>query len=366
MSKNKLPFFRLNIYFALMGCFFVALEISAGQHSPIDDQTASPTRNLYVSTVGSDSNPGTSSAPFLSIEAASRVALPNTTIHVAPGIYKGNIITEASGTAPNHIIYVSDQKQKAKIIGTGSEIAWINHGDYVELNGFDISTSGRIGFYSTGSYGLIHHCLVHDILLSGGSTDNGGAAIDFVGKNWIVSYNTIRNIDVARHSGSANVQGIYIAGANALVYGNRISGVAAYGIHQWHGATKSLIMNNTIFNSFGGILIGSGDSGALPDGSKSNFVISNIASNNLGYGIREYGVTSENTYIDNVVFNNQINIEIDRPGDVATGTIVADPMFVKYLPDGMGDYHLKHGSPATGRGDLISSRDTTAARWMKP
>jgi len=339
----------------LVGSLCLNQAISADQAVAIKNLTTSTTNNLYVSTIGSDSNSGTQFSPFLTIDAASRAAGPNTKIHVAAGIYKGNIVTEASGSATEHIIYVSDERQKAKIVGSGSEIAWINHGDYVEVDGFDISTSGRIGFYSTGSYGSIHHCLIHDILLGGGSTGDGGAAIDFIGNNWNVSYNIIRNIDAARHSGNATVHGIYIAGANAFVYGNRISGVAAYGIHQWHGATASIILNNTIFNSFGGILIGSGDRGALPDGSRYNFVINNIAADNLGYGIREYGITSQNTYIDNLVFNNQINIAIDHPGDVATGTIVADPMFKKYLPNGTGDYHLKNGSPAKGRGYLANS-----------
>jgi hypothetical protein len=340
----------------LTGSFCLYQEISADQLMTIKDLTNASANNLYVSTIGSDSNSGTQISPFLTIEAASRAARPNTTIHVAAGVYRGNIVTETSGSPKEHIIYVSDERQKAKIIGSGSEIAWNNRGDFVEIDGFDISTSGRIGFYSTGSYGSIRHCLIHDILLSGGPTGDGGAAIDFTGRNWNVSYNIIRDIDAAKHSGSATVHGIYIAGANAFVYGNRISGVAAYGIQQWHGATASIILNNTIFNSFGGILIGAGDRGALPDGSQYNYVINNIATNNAGYGIREYGITSQNTYIDNLVFNNPINVAIDRPGDVATGTIVADPMFEKYLPNGMGDYRLRRGSPAKGRGYLINAQ----------
>jgi len=333
--------------------------------TPTPTPATTTTYSLYVATSGSDSNSGTQSAPFLTIEAASRAAKPSTTIHVAAGTYSGNISTGATGTTSAHIIYISDVAQGAKIVGTGTGIAWINSGNYIEVSGFDISTSGSLGFYSTGSYGSIHNCLVHDIMLSGGKNGNGGAAIDFIGSNWTVYDNIIRNIDIARVSGDSSVQGIYIAGANALVHNNLISGVAAYGIQQWHGATTSIIVNNTVFNSFGGILIGAGDGGALANGSQNNYVANNISVNNVGYGIREYGVTSKNTYVDNLVFNNQTNTAIGNTGDVISGTIIANPLFVSYLANGTGNYRLQPGSPAIGSGTPINApiTDLVDAGW---
>jgi len=319
------------------------------------------TYNLYVATTGSDSNAGTQSAPFLTIAAASRVAKPSTTIHVAAGTYTGSFTTGATGTVTAPIIYVSDVTQSAKIVGTGSGIAWTNSGNYIQVNGFDISTSGSIGFYSTGSYGSIYNCVVHDIMLSGGASGDGGAAIDFIGSHWTVYDNVIRNVDVARVTGDSSVQGIYIAGANALVYNNLISGVAAYGIQEWHGATTATIVNNTVFNSFGGILIGAGDSGALVNGSQNNYVANNISVNNLGYGIREYGLTSDNTYTDNLVYNNPANTAMTKAGDVVTGTIIANPMFVEYLADGVGNYQLQAGSPAINSGTLVNAPSTNLA-----
>src|SRR5438067_663298 len=48
-------------------------------------QTVGGGNALYVSPSGSNSNPGTQTAPFATIEKADSVATPGTTIHVAPG-----------------------------------------------------------------------------------------------------------------------------------------------------------------------------------------------------------------------------------------------------------------------------------------
>jgi hypothetical protein len=49
--------------------------------------------HLYVATTGSDSNPGTQSAPFKTILRASQAAKPDTIVHVAPGTYPGGFQT---------------------------------------------------------------------------------------------------------------------------------------------------------------------------------------------------------------------------------------------------------------------------------
>ena len=87
----------------------------------------------------------------------------------------------------------------------------------MEVVGFDISTTGRIGYYGVGSYGTISNCLVHDVTSSDDFSGNGGAGIDILGNNWTIYDNIIRNIDAAAITGHAITHGIYIAGANALV-----------------------------------------------------------------------------------------------------------------------------------------------------
>src|SRR5438034_941313 len=67
---------------------------------PIYTPVASGGHALYVSTQGSDNNPGTQTAPFATIEKADSVATPGTTVHVLPGTYTWNgVYTTHSGAA---------------------------------------------------------------------------------------------------------------------------------------------------------------------------------------------------------------------------------------------------------------------------
>lgn len=314
----------------------------------------SPSPHLYVAPNGADSNPGTRASPFLTIARADAAAAPGYTIHVAPGTYpvtaptlhSAGILTTRSGTAAARIKFVSDIKWAAKILVSGTGIAWHSKGNYVDIDGFDISGSGRHGILADGANLRITNNLVHDLTVSSGCTGSGGAAIDTNGGpgNVLIVGNVIRNIGYAMIGKCNTVQGIYIANPNNTVVNNIVSGVAAAGIQQWHGATASTIVNNTVFRCKVGILIGGGDAGTLPEGSQNNLVSNNIVYDNITYGIVEGGkVGANNRYIDNLVHSSGTAVRVD--GQVS-GTILADPQFRNYQANGMGDYRLKHGSPA--------------------
>lgn len=327
-------------------------------------------KDLYVATTGSDENPGTEDSPFLTISRADSAAGPGSTIHVAPGTYKVNapaahdagIKTTRSGTTSARIRYVSTEKGAAKIVFSGTGIAWNSKGSYVDIDGFDISGSGRIGILAEGSRLVIRNNFVHDLMVSGGCNGSGGAAIDAYepGRDVLIEANVVRNIGYRWIEGGTcnTVQGIYIANANSTVKNNIVSGVAAVGIQQWHGATASTIVNNTVFHNKVGILIGQGDAGASARGSENNKVANNIVFDNTKYGIVEQGkVGGNNRYINNLVHSSGTNISV--AGKVS-GTISADPQFLNYQANGNGDYRLHRTSPAARKG---ASKNTLAA-WL--
>lgn len=313
-----------------------------------------PSKHLYVAPDGDDGNSGSKSAPFSTIARADAAAAPGFTIHVAPGTYEvsapgahsAGITTERSGTATERIRFVSDVKWGAKIVVSGTGTAWRSKGNYVDIEGFDISGTGRHGILADGANLTITNNFVHDLTVSGGCTGAGGAAIDTNGGpgNVLIKGNVVRNIGLAMLGNCRTVQGIYIANPHNVVVNNVVSGVAAVGIQQWHGATDSTIVNNTVFRCKIGILIGGGDSGTLPNGSQNNYVANNIVYDNITYGIVEGGkVGANNRYVDNLVHASGTAIRVK--GEVS-GTIAADPQFVNYQPDGSGDYRLKRTSPA--------------------
>lgn len=325
-------------------------------------------KDLYVAPDGSDSNPGTQEAPFLTISRADAAARPGYTIHVAPGIYQvsapaaqdAGVKTTQSGTPTARIRYASTVKRGAKIVFSGTGIAWNSKGSYVDIDGFDISGSGRIGILAEGSNLVIRNNFIHDLMISGGCNGNGGAAIDTYGPggNVHIDANVVRNIGYRWIEGGTcnTVQGIYISNANNKVTNNIVSGVAAAGIQQWHGATASTILNNTVFHNKIGILIGQGDAGVSARGSENNKVANNIVYDNTRYGIVEQGkVGHNNHYINNLVYSSGTNVLV--AGRVS-GTISADPMFINYQANGMGDYRLHGTSPAIRKG---AGKSTLAA-----
>ncbi|MGI4717260.1 MAG: choice-of-anchor Q domain-containing protein [Janthinobacterium lividum] len=313
--------------------------------------------HIYVSPTGSDSNPGTQAKPVKTITRADALAGPGSTIHVAAGTYKVSapslgsvgIRTSKSGTATARIKFVSDVKWGAKIVVSGTGITWDSKGSYVDIDGFDISGTGRHGILAAGRNLTITNNFIHDLTISGGCNGSGGAAIDTYGPvgNVVIDRNIVRNIGYKMIGKCNTVQGIYIANANNLVTNNIVSGVAAVGIQQWHGATSSTIVNNTTFKNKMGILLGQGDSGTTT-GSANNYVANNIVYDNTTYGIIEGGkMGGNNKYVNNLVTKSGTNVKVK--GSVS-GTISSDPLFVSYSATGTGNYKLSKSSPAIDRG----------------
>lgn len=329
--------------------------------------------DLYVATTGSDSNPGTKTRPVKSIARADVLAKPGTVIHVAAGTYKVSapslgsvgIRTSKSGTATARIKFVSDVKWGAKIIVSGTGITWDSRGSYVDIEGFDISGTGRHGILASGRNLSMRHNFVHDLTISGGCNGSGGAAIDTYGPvgNVVIDRNIVRNIGY-RFIGKCNtVQGIYIANANNVVTNNIVSGVAAVGIQQWHGATSSTIVNNTTFKNKMGILLGQGDSGTTT-GSANNYVANNIVYDNTTYGIVEGGkMGGNNRYVNNLVARSGTSMRVK--GSV-TGTISSEPLFVSYNATGTGNYKLSRSSPAIDRGTASKAPTVDFAGVARP
>ena len=167
--------------------------------------------HLYVGPQGADTNPGTEAAPFRTIERASQAALPDTTVHVAPGTYAGGFKTVANGTPKKRVYYLSTMRWGAKIVppqNSSNPTAWDNRGNYVDIVGFDVDGTvyqGGVkwlnGIYSGGSYDSIRGNHVHHIgaTVTCTSTDGAGITVDsyYHGIKSEVIGNTIHDIGPA-------------------------------------------------------------------------------------------------------------------------------------------------------------------------
>ncbi len=320
--------------------------------------------HLYVSPNGADSGDGSEQSPFRTIGRAAKAARPSTVIHVAEGTYRENVRTNTHGKENARIRYVSDTKWGARLIGSGTDAAWRNMGNFTDIIGFDISGSGRLGIDNWGSYTLVGNNHIHNLSISGGCNGSGGAGVvnaNYKGSDGDIIGNVIHDIGVP---GKCNgVQGIYSSNRRGKIMNNVVYRASSYGIHLWHAATEVLIANNTVFANGsskmgGGILVGAGD---RPGGVVVNHtrVINNIVYKNPAAGIKQYCysgqncIGSSNTTANNLVFGNGRAV-LMRKGR-ATGTVAADPEFVAYSPDGSGNYRLKSNSPAVNQGTAAAA-----------
>jgi hypothetical protein len=307
------------------------------------------TANYYVSPSGNDANGGSITHPFATIQKAADIAQAGATIHVLPGTYHQSVHSTANGTAQARITFISDAKWGAKINTTGVRISWENDGNFVNIQGFDVTGDGDIGINNYGSYVRIIGNHVHNYAIASCSS-NGAAGIDDSEYNGNHDNDVIGN--VVDHIGPPLTtycnfdQGIYHSTFGGTITNNIVYEIAAFGIHDWHSATNVTIANNLIFDcGRGGIIVAADDTIA------DNFlVVNNIVIHNHELGIYEYGQTGvHNRYLNNLLYANPTNLLLQN-GNKAQGTIVANPRFVNFKIDGSGDYHLAAGSPAIGTG----------------
>jgi hypothetical protein len=357
--------------------------------TPVTTPTPTPVainpNDLFVSTTGSDSNPGTQAAPFKTILKASQVVKPGGTVHVAPGTYPEAIEITTKGLANAPIRFISSQRWQAKVTGNGSSAStFMVRSDYIEIVNFEITSSGGYqGIELFGSYGkaLTNH--VHHILAGACASGLGGAGIssshsppwanpysDFtVGTGNIISGNLVHDIGDPT-LGCAFIHGIYIMNYQNTVTNNIVYKTMGWGVTSWHYSRNNILSNNTVFNNnVGGINTGANDGGTVDDFTmvSNNLIFYNglpsggWVANNVKAG--RYGITQEgnygsnNKFLNNIVFGNQptdYNTNVSPSGgqlvDPTLGTI-----FMNWQKDGSGDYHLKSTSPAIDKGSSTSA-----------
>ena len=329
------------------------------------------TYNYYVAPNGSDANPGTETLPFETILRASRLALPGTTIHVAPGVYRGGFKTTMSGSASLRIAYVSTQRWGARIVPpltSNSKIAWDNRGNYVDIVGFDIDgrnarngTRWSIGIYSSGSHNVIKNNHVHHLAQDAPCVSAGASGISvdsyYKGVNGDIVGNTVHDIGPA---GCRFMQGIYIS-TTGSVRNNVVYSVGGAAIQMWHDARNVVVSNNTVSRSLTGIVVGGGDYYHTKGPNDFTSVHNNIVFDNR-YGITELGATGpNNTYRNNLVFQNAVTDWQLLNGLTHTGTITQAPQFVSYGKTDVPDFRLRSTSPAIGRGTDEAAAPTDIA-----
>jgi hypothetical protein len=249
----------------------------------------------YVSTSGSDSNPGTLAKPWLTIQHAANTAKAGATVSVVGGVYHQSVNFPNSGTASEPITFESYPGQIAVIDGTGVSCCTSNppssgnetqglinivNQSYLTISGFEIrnystgnSSATPSGIWITG-YGTsikILNNLVHNIETS--SEQNGNAfGISAYGTSQspitqlVISGNEVYSLKTGG-SESVNVDGnvTYFQITNNLIHDNDNIGIDVIGYEGvgpvgYDEAMYGEISGNTVYNISGISNPGEGDS----------------------------------------------------------------------------------------------------------
>lgn len=306
----------------------------------------------YVSVSGSDwRNDGSLQHPWQSIGYAGSMAIPGMTIHVLPGTYRLSeiIITRTSGTPAARIRYVSQGRWAAKLITATTQV-WQNSGAYVDIEGFDVSStslSTYIGIHSQGSFDRIRYNHVHDLKAPLGSCPQGAGIM--MGDMSTVGQEAEANVvhDIGPPPGACReIHGIYVSAPSCKVTNNLLFANSGMGIQLWGRPDHCLLANNTIFANGRGLVVGGDPKYGIND---YTVVANNIVYRNLDVGIYESGLSgTNNRFLHNLVYGNKTNWFLKTGSQ--SGSILADPLFVRYTGTLDGDYHLQPGSPAIAAG----------------
>ncbi len=318
--------------------------------------------DFYVSTQGSDSNPGTSAQPFRTITRAYTHAAPGVTIHVLAGTYYDytsgwGIHLGANGTASSPIVLKSEVAGGAIIDGqnaTNRNVGFYIDGNYNSVVGFEIRNcpEGGISIWSSGNQILGNH--IHNNGNPASTSTNGK---DGVYSDSGISGNLYANnyIDHNGRSGSNLDHGLYLCGNNETVLNNVLLANAASGL-QIAGYTtvnSMKVYNNVMaWNGTSGIILWMALNGVD--------IKNNIIYQNGHYGIGSYEATGSGVVVaNNLAYGNAMG-DLDFTGGGSTysysqsGNVSTDPGLVNESASSF-DPHLVSGSPAIQAGLNLSS-----------
>lgn len=209
---------------------------------------------LYVSTSGSDSNPGTISLPFRSISKAAQVAKPGSKVIVLAGLYKEVVQIPVGGTAGLPITFEPARGAQVIIDGSASppntSLVQIN-ASYIGFKGFTIRNSTRTGIAAWGT----HHVNITDNKVHGsrragiwvGHTNAGQSYNNLIARNEVWD-NCLENKSLTWESGWPQAIGLHASDRTIVrknrVYRNYCEGI---GIQSTNNAS---ILGNTVSDSF--------------------------------------------------------------------------------------------------------------------
>jgi hypothetical protein len=319
---------------------------------------------FYVATTGSNSNPGTLSQPFATIQHGLDMAInPGDTVEVRAGTYHERLTCGHSGTAaggfitleayPGEHVLLSGQNANNNDVGYGDNMVQIINQSYVKVIGFEIAFNNGaavqddafgVRIQGSGSNIEIRNNIVHDITGSV-SAGRAGAGIHVYGSSQTTPYDHVifdSNQIYNCQPGDSQTETMTVNGnvtnfqiTNNIIHNNNNIGIdmiggefQVFGLHQptlgLPVARNGVCSNNTVYEceaNYGGGFAG----GIYVDGGQNITVSNNISYLNdmgLEVGAENHVVVNgvNHPYVaSGIVVENNLIYSNDKAGLVFGG-----------------------------------------------
>ena len=318
---------------------------------------------FYVSTIGSDSNPGTLTAPWRTIQKALNVLLPGQQALVRAGTYTQDLVMSRAGTASAPITVAAYPGETVVLhaASTSGDTYPIQiTGAYFRLQGFVIENSLGTSAANVYLWGGANH-----IELSGNEIRYGqdqGIFADNTTSNLQMLGNRIHDNGWNHVQGQHQSHGIYVKGGNDLMANNVIYNHAyGFGIQIYPANHDTIVTDNTIASSAHSSIVVGGSGGVY------NITIRNNILYDDNWGVEmDSTCPSGAVYVDhNVIYSFRVAAieggcsRVDTSG----GNILVDPLFVNYAGR---DLHLQASSPAIDRASSPWSETSDFDKHSRP
>ncbi|HEX5083002.1 MAG TPA: right-handed parallel beta-helix repeat-containing protein [Blastocatellia bacterium] len=369
-------------------------------------------RVYYVASTGSDSNPGSESRPFRTIQKAADSVNPGDTVLVDDGVYTYSgpndcygkvVVCVSGGGAPdNWVVFRSRNKWAAKIDGengkAGSGFVVRGGASYVRIQDFEMTglanangSAGGIDLFDGGSDFQVIGNHIHNIGRVCANTSNGQNGVFIEANNVLVEGNLIHDngrltpgqqgCQPSNDYWKNHDHGIYHDGGDHVTIRNNIiyNIKQGWAIQVWPKSRAHMnILNNTIAfgnqhdGKLGAIVMWAPSTGGMKVSD------SNIA-NNIFYGVKTAAVWMgggsgdgpmrfANVRISNNIISNGVLLfaekNIDTSGlALANNLEKTDP---KFADPAAFDFHLRPDSPAIDAGLTLSGVDNDYDGRLRP
>jgi len=199
---------------------------------------AQPNASFYVATTGNDSNPGTQSAPWKTIQHAADTLHAGSTVYVRGGTYEELVRVNVSGNANDGFITFKSYPRETAILDAShftpqdrQGVLTVQNQSYVRVEGFEIRN---------------FHTAEHRLTPMGINVIGSGSHIELLNNNVHDIQQTFPGRD--RPGSGGNGFGIAVYGTNAkapitdlIIDGNEVH-------HLKTGSSESLVVNGNVTN----------------------------------------------------------------------------------------------------------------------